>query len=228
MQLPALKNDEEIKMFRATLSEARFARYLKDVGDDSKKAIRLYSYNTELSKTLYSTLQMWEVALRNRLNSFLCWKFHAGWPHDQKRALRQLTSSERRRVTESISRQQQLRNIKNVPIGAIVADLSAGFWVALLNSSYDIPFSWRYNLGRIFPGDTGLTRETASGLCNSLLDLRNRVAHHEPIYHLPLSDRRNDLTKLLGAMCAASRAYADVTCNLGEILKLNPVASPKN
>jgi hypothetical protein len=26
-----------------------------------------------------------------------------------------------------------------------VADLSAGFWVALLNASYNIAFSWRYN-----------------------------------------------------------------------------------
>jgi hypothetical protein len=33
-----------------------------------------------------------------------------------------------------------------------VADLSAGFWVALLNASYNIAFSWRYNLARIFPG----------------------------------------------------------------------------
>ena len=32
-----------------------------------------------------------------------------------------------------------------------VADLSAGFWVALLNASYNIAFSWRYNLARIFP-----------------------------------------------------------------------------
>jgi hypothetical protein len=31
--------------------------------------------------------------------------------------------------------------------------------VAVLNASYNIPFSWRYNLARIFPHDAKLTRE---------------------------------------------------------------------
>jgi hypothetical protein len=37
----------------------------------------------------------------------------------------------------------------------------------------------RYNLARIFPKEPTITREDASTLCNGLLDLRSRVAHHD-------------------------------------------------
>ncbi len=218
MQLPTWENEAEIKQFRTTLSEARLARYLGEANGDFSKAIEYYFWNTELSKSLYGTLQMWEVALRNRLNSFLCWKYTAAWPYDNARALRQLTSNERRKVADCIDRQKQIRGISQIPTDALVADLSAGFWVALLNASYDVPFAWRYNLRRVFPHDASLDRLTASELCSHLLDLRNRVAHHEPIYHLKLADRRKDLSRVLGAMCPAAERYATAICTVDAVL----------
>src|SRR5258708_33902992 len=88
MQLLRPDNPDALKMFRATLSEARFARYLTACAGDQAQAVLLYHWNTELSKSLYGSLQMWEVALRNRLNAFLCWKNMARWPlvkpHDRR------------------------------------------------------------------------------------------------------------------------------------------------
>jgi hypothetical protein len=52
------------------------------------------------------------------------------------------------------------------------------------------------------------TREDTLDLCNSLLDLRNRVAHHEPIYRLSLTDLRQKLSRVFGAMYAVSDRYA--------------------
>ena len=75
-----------------------------------------------------------------------------------------------------------------VTTDAIVADLSAGFWGSLLTRRYDVRFTWRYNLGRIFPNAAGLTRGAVWPICDGLLDLRNRVAHHKPIFHLPLEN----------------------------------------
>jgi hypothetical protein len=151
------------------------------------------------------------------MNTFLCWKFNQNWPFDTQRALRQLTKNDQRKVFESIDRQKQLRNIKTVPTDAIVSDLSAGFWVSLLNKSYDIPFSWRYNLGRIFPNEKSITRETASELCDNMLYLRNRVAHHEAIYHLPLDDRRGEMDRLLRAMSPVAHQYVNETCTFAAV-----------
>jgi Abi-like protein len=225
MQAPTIDNEEKIKSFRSTVSEPRFARYLAETKGVQAAAINLYHWNTELSKSFYTSLQMWEVALRNKLNAFLCWKFDANWPYDTQRAIRQMTNNDRRKVEESIIRQRQLRGIQAVPTDAIVADLSAGFWVSLLNKSYDVPFSWRYNLARIFPGEQTIPRSDAARLCDGLLDLRNRVAHHEPIYHLQLTDRRNELDRLLKAMCATTNAYVAASCTFGVVWSAKPSLS---
>jgi Abi-like protein len=224
MQAPILDNEEIVKLFRSTVSEARFARYMSDCRGQVSDAVSLYYFNTEVSKALYSSLQMWEIALRNKLNSFLSWKFTPRWPYDDTRALRQLAGNDRRKVTESIERQRQLRGIKTVPVEAIVADLSAGFWVSLLNSGYDVPFVWRYNLGRVCPNELTASRKDISDLSNELLALRNRVAHHEPIYHLPLKTRRVQIRRAISAMCLGANAYAEKTCTFSAVWAAKPPA----
>jgi hypothetical protein len=55
-------------------------------------ALSMYHWNTELSQAMYLSVQIWEVALRNRLNTFLERKYGAEWPYDMKVAVRQLTT----------------------------------------------------------------------------------------------------------------------------------------
>lgn len=196
-----------IKSFRATLSEARFRRYLRDSQDDEMDAIRLYRWNSLLSQALYLPLQTWEVALRNKLNLYLCSKFSARWPHNES-ARRQLKSSEMRKLTESIARQRVNRASDDVSTDSIVADLSAGFWVALLSKGYEVPFTWRRDLRKVFSGNPIFERDRAYRACSGLLDLRNRVAHHEPIYHFDLPTMRADLDILTMSLCRGSHALA--------------------
>ncbi len=131
-------DDATASAIRGALSEPRFARYLHASDGNISAALRLYLWNSKLSESLYIPLQMWEVALRNKLHTFLCWKFSLDWPRDE-RALRQLTRFDRRRVHEAIERQRQRRNFTSISTDAIVADLSAGFWVALFNQDYEVP-----------------------------------------------------------------------------------------
>ena len=94
----------------------------------------------------------------------------------------------------------------------IVADLSAGFWVSMLTKSYEISFAWRHNLERVFPNDASLDLQQAADMCKGILDLRNRIAHHEPILHLPLLERRQSVELLVSAMCPAHAAYLTEAC----------------
>ncbi|MGE5513810.1 MAG: Abi family protein [Bacteroidota bacterium] len=211
-----------LEAFKKTLSESRLTRYIAACGGDSAKAIDLYYWNSKLGETFHLPLQMWEVALRNQLNSFLCWKYKANWPFDDVKGTRQLSTSDRRKVHEAIERQRELRKVKIVPTGAVVANLSAGFWVSLLGKHYDLPFVWRHNLKRVFPAEPSITRDEASAICDQLLDLRNRVAHHEPIFHLPLEERRLQIDRLLKAMCPASHHFANVGCAFSTTWKARP------
>jgi Abi-like protein len=222
MQAPTLDTPAKIAQFRVTLSEPRFGRYLAVSRGNEQAAVNMYHWNSELSKALYPSLKMWEIALRNKLNAFLCWKYNNNWPFDQTRALRQLKPSEQRKVSEAITRLQTKLQITGVPLSAIVADLSAGFWVALLGTSYDVPFSWRYNLARIYPGEKTFARAEAAAICGDLLDLRNRVAHHEPIYHLPLLQRREELKRVLTAICPIASAYVEASCTFAATYSAHP------
>ena len=221
MQAVFLDDEQKVKAFIETVSKPRLSKYLQQTDGNDREALLLYHWNSQLSQALYLPLQSWEISLRNKMNTFLSWKYGSKWPHDQ-RALRVLTKSETDKLSKTIHYQTQ--NRKSPPTtDQIVAGLSVGFWVSLLSKSYDIPFAWRYNLSsRVFKNDATLTRADAWARCDRLLDLRNRVAHHEPIFHLPLLDRRVDLESMLNGLCAGTQAYMASACSFADIWAARP------
>lgn len=205
-----------------TISKPRLKRYLSAAGGDKMTALALYHWNTELSQAMYLPIQIWEIALRNRLNTFLERKYGAEWPYDTKVAVRQLTAPDAEKLVAAIRRQQRKRRAKYVPTGAIVADLSAGFWVSLLSDSYEIPYGWKTSISRVFAYGA-IDRATAHGLCVRVLDIRNRIAHHEAIYDLPLSDYRADAERLIRGLCQGSHRYLAGKCELAAALAKSPL-----
>jgi hypothetical protein len=97
-------------------------------------------------------------------------------------------------------------------------------WVAAdaAGKGYDIPLSWRYNLPRVFPHDRSLTIDQARLISDNLLDLRNRIAHHEPIYHLPLDKLRKDTSTVLNALCPPTNRFATGACNFSAVWENRP------
>lgn len=205
-----------------SLSHARFARYLASAGGDETAAMQLYEWNTLMAQSLYVYLQCWEIAFRNKMDGFLRWKYQSNWPYDDKRAVRNMKRDEQRRLNETKQRQSQQRKQALVSTDAIVADLSAGFWVALLSSAYKVTYSWQYNLTRVFPNDPLLDRESAHQLSDKILKLRNRIAHHEPIYYLPLSQTYTELQRVVSAICADTNQFAQNNCTFLTIAQKRP------
>jgi hypothetical protein len=162
---------------------------------------------------------MWEIALRNRINDFLIYKYGSRWPFNQ-RLTRNLKSADRTRLDEAINRQAQQRGVRWPSTDSIVADLSAGFWVSLLTKSYDVPFSWRYNITRVFPNCGQPNRESLWQACDRLLKIRNRVAHHEPIFHFVMPDMCNDLETIIGYLCQHAKKYVTLNSDLQKIRQL--------
>lgn len=222
MQAIFVGNEERVKAFRETISEARFARFVREAGGDPFHAIDLYYWNAQLAQCLYLPLQTWEIAFRNRLNSFLIWKYKQHWPYNDV-CLRALKGNETRRLLETKERQESARKVKNAATDAIVADLSAGFWVALLKSGYSFPFTWQYNLARIYPNAKKPDLQTYYDISDRLLDLRNRVAHHEPILHLDLPKLHAELMQTISDLCPAAMAYSEAACSFKEVWRSKPL-----
>ena len=61
------------------LSKYRLEPYLLASGNDKNKAVELYNYNINLSKSLYPLLNYFEIILRNVCNNKLIEKFKNNW-----------------------------------------------------------------------------------------------------------------------------------------------------
>lgn len=65
--------------FAATLSAARFERYLIWADGDRARALDLHALNTRVSEALYRPHQTLEVTLRNRMHAVLSAEVHDRW-----------------------------------------------------------------------------------------------------------------------------------------------------
>jgi hypothetical protein len=82
--------------------------------------------------------------------------------------------------------------------GHVVAELSFGFWTGLLANRYHARL-WEPALRRSFPLlPPGVTRRSLHRRVESVRRLRNRVAHHEPVFGRDLAGDHRDILELLG------------------------------
>jgi hypothetical protein len=223
MQEVFSQHEQRVKAFRSALSEPRFSRYLKAANGLEIDAIYLYHWNCGLAQALYFSLHMWEVTLRNKINTFLCGRYGPNWPYERGTLFRNLTDADQKRLTNTIDKQERERGTSPVHTNIVVADLSAGFWVSQLSRAYDVPHVWRRNLDGIFPNEPRMSRLTAHNVCADLLDIRNRVAHHEPIFQSPLDEIRDSLDRIISAMCETSHLYVSQACTFRAVLDAGPL-----
>lgn len=164
--------------FEKVFSTERMERYYAAHPKDEVMAIIHYQSNIELSGSFYACLSVFEVALRNALNRELITKFgREDWYRiiPSVQGLNGLNYY----VTEA------QRHISNrgeiVTASKIVAELTFGFWVSLMNSQYE-KILW-HDLRRAFPymPKPQRQRKNISAPLNNLRTFRNRVFHNEPI-----------------------------------------------
>lgn len=123
-----------------------------------------------------------------------------------------LQQNELRRVNKA--RAQLKRERKRPAPGRVVAELGFGFWLSLFAKRYDT--LWNTELNRLF-SPTPTRRDLYDELV-SLRDLRNRIAHHEPIHQLPLSDCHNSILRVLGMLSPVAASWVSGHSQVPEIL----------
>jgi hypothetical protein len=135
---------------RSTLSEPRFAAYLRAAVDDAEVALRLYWWNIEVSAAFYGLLHCLELSLRNALHHQLGNRFGSSdW-----RTVVRLTDEGMRTI--ATVRDKLIRRGARADVDDIVAGLPFGFWVSLLSrgAAYDRQL-WVPALHSAFPGYSG-------------------------------------------------------------------------
>ena len=186
-----------------SISCDRLSTYLKAAQGNSVDALRIYSWNTSVSSTFYGPLQELEVALRNSIDRVLSDQFGSDWFGCQKTGLNGRARGQVARAKSALALNQH-----NYEKSQIVATLSFGFWVSLLGTgqkdrqskqingkpaNYEMTL-WRPALRKAFPYCETLERQHAYRPLFELLTLRNRIAHHEPVFK---RDLKSDFLNIL-------------------------------
>jgi len=206
------------------LSLERFGRYLDWAAGDRARAIELYTLNTRISESLYTPLQMLEVALRNRIHAVMIEVRHENWFHDEGFLL---TTSQAEQLAKAIEDAGDGGKREPTP-GRIVAALTFGFWTAMFGKDYET--LWQTTLHRIGSRSDGkgLRRKHFSGPLTPIRRLRNRIAHHEPIIAEDLPNLYRKTIELTGWLCPAAAEWCEAHSRFPEVYPSAPITLHRN
>jgi hypothetical protein len=163
-------------------SEARLRRYMLP-GEDYERAFARYQENICLSESLLPALHYLEVVLRNQLDDAIRNIYGKDWLLRVPTTL-PMESYNRDRLTDAIDSFQQDKR-RNPTQDDLVANMTFGFWCALFHKRYD-PTLWQRKqfFASVFPNwpRDDRKRNLIQPKLYAIKDLRNRIAHHEPIW----------------------------------------------
>ncbi|EGR4198234.1 Abi family protein [Vibrio cholerae] len=165
------------------LSSERLLPYFNDGKQDWYIAFNLYLYNARLSKAFLYPLHILEVTLRNKLHELFCSVFNDNWPNDPT-----FMAMLNQHSSNSLSKARQ--KVNNRSPEDIVAALSFDFWSNILFRS-DYTEFWRTNYSKLNI-DRPKFKQFKTRI-NEANDLRNRIAHHEPILRLNCSNLHTEI-----------------------------------
>ncbi len=153
-------------------------RYFILYPNDESRAVKHYQSNIKLTEAFYTSLSVLEVALRNALSRELktmtgrddWYAIFANTP-----GLTNLNKYITQASKQITGRHEQITSSK------IIAELTLGFWVSLLNAEYE-RLLWK-DLRRAFPyiPKKDRKRKNVSAPLNRFRAFRNRVFHNESI-----------------------------------------------
>lgn len=174
------------------LGVPRFQRYVSLCDGHRDKAFELYAWNMELGLALLRDISALEVALRNAYDAAISarWNGSNHWLLDfdspflrtiivvQKGQLQDQSYLVRRDILQAVQRAGGAR----VDPGKIVAELGFGFWTRLTETRFEKQF-WVPYINHAYGSRVDRSR-VHDDLRNIRL-LRNRIAHHEPVFGFP-------------------------------------------
>ncbi len=166
------------QFFEKVFSGKRMERYFTLYPQDEARAIGHYQCNLLLAEAFYVSLSVFEVTLRNALSRELATMtgredWYVIFPNTPG------LSNLNRYITQA-SKQIAGRHESITP-SKVIAELTLGFWVSLLNSEYE-RILWK-DLRRAFPfmPKSQRQRKNVSAPLNIFRAFRNRVFHNESI-----------------------------------------------
>jgi hypothetical protein len=170
--------------FEQLMSTPRLNRYLVACGNNKKKAMTLYRANLRISQEMFSILGVFEVILRNKIDGHYKtvyapiigsneWLLHAASPGGF------YANTQCQRTRQSIL--NAIADLGSVYThDKLLAELSFGFWrYQFASKEFSAAGSSLHTIFTTRP--TGTSHTTILNKLKLINNIRNRIAHHEPI-----------------------------------------------
>jgi hypothetical protein len=210
---------DQIATVRAAISQSRFATYLKAAGHDEARALSLYLWNAQLGEAFHMPIQAVEVGLRNCVSNALAREFTPNWWECAD--LFHLLDEERKGDLATVLRRIRNRGLE-LYVDQVVAGLSLGFWVGLLDGRYNPPI-WSKHLRASFPHlPAGRGRKSLFTEAGKVATLRNRISHHEPLIARNISQDFATVMLLLEWINPIKAAWLRPHCRVPLVLRQKP------
>jgi hypothetical protein len=198
--------------FRSAVSDSRLAGFRRAPTDTEDQIVGRYLWNVVLSEAILTPLHFLEIALRNSFNDYFARRFGNLWFVD-----RQVLFPQDRGTVFDVQLDLEEEGKDPDDSGRVIAGLMLGFWLRLLDKRYAKNGQrrlWDTALDQIFPylnppGKPSRGIGFVRSRLYSVRLLRNRVAHHEPIWQgikrdiggvptlVPLSDVNDELVEAI-------------------------------
>ena len=204
------------------ISEPRFATYLRHCNNDREKALRLYQWNLEISSAYVVPLHLLEVSVRNAVVEALEKVHTSNWPWTQG-FVRSLPNSR-----QGYNPRKNLNKvaIRQPTVGKVVAELNFVFWEKMFTSRHDSRI-WDAHIQSSFPhaSMTLNAQQIRAHIHNDIRDirqLRNRIAHYEPIFSRNLKDDYEKIHRLVSWRCQTTSDWLDEIQTVTKLIEQKP------
>lgn len=184
---------------KASLSQPRLDPYIADQAGVEAHGIKLYLWNARVAKAFLFPLQAVEVVTRNAIHAGLARKTgQADWLINPPASL--LTPESEATRLGTVQRMARQR----IPLTSdnLVAALTFDFWSNLFRDEYDALWDAQ-TLSDCFPHyPAKADRSFIQRRAKRLNHLRNRIAHHEPVWRDPhLTTRFEECGEVVALVC---------------------------
>lgn len=209
---------------RNVLSAARLTTYeqaLKSVSPlGVESVLELYLWNSMMGGALFFPMHVCEVAIRNAVSDALTAVYGANWPWDKnferslKKKSREILCDIRRSASSSAT-------------GKVIAEMSFSFWQQMFVVAHDVRI-WEKQLHRVLPNlDTPLSlsgaRQRVHDTLGEIRFLRNRIAHHEPIFQHKPEEIYQKIFWIVNARCPRTANWMHQNQQVSHLVQSCPI-----
>lgn len=215
-------NKITIDAVRQALSSPRVSTYENAVtlaSTDDPLALDLYAWNSLAAGALLAPLHVCEVVIRNAVSDAITFVYGNNWPWSYGFEL-SLPAGRLKELKEARDKQGVTTT------GKLIPELTFSFWQSMFTSRHDVRI-WQPYIDRVLPNlPPSLPPHKKRSLVYQELDavraLRNRIAHHEPIFLRNLSDDYQKIIEVIGFRCQLTAAWLDQYQTAKEIIAKKP------